>query len=82
MDAVHSGELAKVEYETYATFNLSVPKTCPGVPDELLNPEKAWSSKDASFKDEVTKLGKLFADNFHKYEDEATKDVIAAGPTV
>jgi len=81
LDAVHSGELAKVEYENYETFNLSVPKTCPGVPDELLNPAKAWTGS-ADFKEEVKKLGTLFNENFQKYADEATDDVKAAGPVV
>lgn len=81
LDAIHSGDLAKVEYETYETFNLHVPKTCPGVPDELLNPAKSWSGK-TDFREEVTKLGKLFVENFERFQDQATKDVIAAGPQV
>ena len=81
LDAIHSGELAKVEYEVYDTFNLNVPKTCPNVPAELLNPAKSWTGT-ASFKDEVSKLGQLFRENFKKYEDEATEDVIKAGPTL
>ena len=55
-----------------------MPKTCPGVPDEMLNPKKSWSGQ-ADFKEEVTKLGVLFAENFKKYEDEATEAVIKAG---
>jgi len=51
LDAIHNGELPKVEYETYETFNLSVPKTCPNVPDELLNPAKSWTGT-ADFKGE------------------------------
>ena len=81
LDAIHSGELAKVEYETYETFNLSVPKSCIGVPSELLNPAKGWSG-ETDFKQEVTKLGKLFVDNFKRFEDEATPEVIKAGPSV
>ena len=81
LDAIHSGELAKVEYETYETFNLHVPKTCPGVPAEMLNPAKSWTGS-ADFKEEVTKLGALFVDNFKKYSDEATEEVIKAGPQV
>jgi len=77
LDAIHSGELAKVEYETYETFNLSVPKTCPGVPEEMLNPAKAWTGT-ADFKEEVTKLGVLFNENFTKYSDEATQEVLDA----
>ena len=78
LDAINSGELAKVEYEIYDTFNLHVPKTCTGVPDEMLNPKKSWSGS-TDFKEEVTKLGSLFADNFKKYADEATPEVIKAG---
>jgi phosphoenolpyruvate carboxykinase (ATP) len=78
LDAIHSGELAKAEYEIYETFNLNVPKTCPGVPDELLNPAKSWHGQ-ADFKEEVTKLGGLFVENFKKYSDEATPEVIKAG---
>ncbi|TGO51914.1 hypothetical protein BOTNAR_0341g00120 [Botryotinia narcissicola] len=82
LDAIHSGELAKVGYENYDTFNLQVPKTCTNVPSELLNPRNAWSQGDESFKAEVTKLGGLFVENFKKYHSEATEDVIAAGPAV
>ena len=79
LDAIHSGELAQAEYETYEVFNLRVPKTCPGVPDDLLNPAKSWTGS-ADFRDEVTKLGVLFNENFTKYADQATEEVIAAGP--
>jgi phosphoenolpyruvate carboxykinase (ATP) len=82
LDAIHSGELAKVEYENYETFNLAVPKTCTGVPSELLNPRNAWTTGHDSFREEVTKLGGLFNENFKKYQDEATPDVIKAGPAV
>lgn len=82
LDAIHSGELAKVEYENYETFNLAVPKTCPGVPDELLNPKSAWTAGNDSFKTEVTKLGGLFVENFKKYSSEATEEVIKAGPQI
>ncbi|KAI4103881.1 MAG: hypothetical protein LQ345_007309 [Seirophora villosa] len=81
LDAIHSGALAGAEYEVYETFNLHVPRACPGVPDELLNPKKSWTGS-ADFKDEVTKLGGLFVENFKKYQDEATEDVMKAGPDV
>ncbi|WDK22388.1 phosphoenolpyruvate carboxykinase [Colletotrichum graminicola] len=82
LDAIHSGELAKVEYETYETFNLQVPKTCPGVPSELLNPKAAWVAGNDSFETEVKKLGTLFNENFKKYASEATEEVVKAGPVV
>ena len=81
LDAIHSGDLARANFETYGTFNLRVPTACPGVPDDLLNPEKSWSG-NTDFKSEVNKLAKLFIENFKKYEDEATAEVVKAGPTV
>lgn len=79
LDAIHSGELAQAEYETYEIFNLHVPKSARGVPSELLNPKRSWTAGEADFKEQVTKLGNLFVENFKKYADEATPDVIAAG---
>ena len=58
-----------------------MPKSCTGVPNELLNPKKSWTGS-ADFKEEVTKLGGLFAENFKKYSDEATPEVIKAGKQV
>ncbi|GAB1195033.1 phosphoenolpyruvate carboxykinase AcuF [Aspergillus pseudonomiae] len=81
LDAIHSGELANAEYEVYDVFNLHVPKSCPNVPSELLNPKNSWTAS-TSFKDEVNKLGKLFNENFTKYADQATKEVIEAGPVL
>ena len=82
LDVIHSGELAAVEYENYEVFNLQVPKSCPGVPSELLNPKAAWTAGHDSFDREVKKLGGLFLDNFKKYADQATPDVVKAGPVV
>jgi len=81
LNAIHSGELAKAEYETYDVFNLAVPKSCTDVPDELLNPKKSWSG-NADFGEEVNKLADLFVDNFKNYADEASQEVIDAGPKV
>lgn len=51
------------------------------MPSELLNPKKSWSGQ-ADFKEEVTKLGGLFVENFKKYSDEATEEVIKAGECI
>ncbi|KAK9451849.1 ATP-utilizing phosphoenolpyruvate carboxykinase [Limtongia smithiae] len=82
LDAIHSGELAKVEYEKFDVFNLYVPKTCPNVPSEILNPATSWADGPADFALEVGKLGTLFAENFTKYQDGCSKEVIAAGPSL
>ncbi len=40
--AALNGDLEKVAYETDPYFNVSVPTSCPGVPDEVLSPRKMW----------------------------------------
>jgi len=82
LDAIHSGELAKAEYEEFDVFNLRIPKTVPGVPSELLNPAKSWTKGRDQFLVEVKKLGKLFQENFETYKAGALPEVIAAGPVV
>jgi len=76
LNAIHDGSLAKAEYETLDVFNLKVPKSCPGVPDEILNPAKAWQGSAQEFKSEIQDLASLFSKNFDKYKDQASKEVI------
>lgn len=80
LDAIHSGELSKVAYETFDVFNLQVPKEVPGVPSQILNPANAWANGKADFDEEVMKLALLFNENFEKYTSRATPEVRAAGP--
>ncbi len=80
LDSIHSGELAKATFENFDVFNFAIPTTIPGstVPRNILNPKIGWKGDD--FSTEVSKLGQLFAENFENYIDQATPDVIAAGP--
>ncbi|KAJ3286839.1 Protein kinase C-like 1 [Borealophlyctis nickersoniae] len=82
IDAIHNGELAKVEYENYGIFNLSIPKSCPGVPSEVLDPAKSWTGSPESFKANLHKLANLFNENFKTYADKASSAVLAAGPKI
>ena len=79
VDAIHSGELAKAEYENFATFGLSVPTSLEGVPRELLNPRLAWADKEA-FEREVRKLAGMFQKAFALYEKDVEEKVRSAGP--
>jgi len=76
LNAIHDGSLAKAKYETFDVFNLNVPTKCAGVPDEILNPAKAWQGSADEFKSEIRTLASLFVKNFDKYKDQASKDVL------
>jgi phosphoenolpyruvate carboxykinase (ATP) len=79
LNAALSGELIEVEYEEDPVFGFSVPKSCPGVPEEVLNPAIAWTSHNV-YMTHYRELAKRFIDNFRKFEDSCTQDIIDSGP--
>jgi phosphoenolpyruvate carboxykinase (ATP) len=81
VDAVHNGSLAKAEFESFGTFNLSIPTHVEGVPKEVLNPHTAWPDKEA-FQREVRKLAGMFTKAFALYEKDVEQKVRMAGPQV
>ena len=62
-----------------AYLNPQIPKTCPGVPDEVLNPRNTWTDK-AGFDNTLKRLGEMFQKNFTEYESKASAVIIGAGP--
>ena len=81
VDAIHSGELARVDTRTDPIFGLPFPVSCPGVPSELLDPSSSWADK-AEFGKTQAELAALFHKNFDKYASECSAEVIACGPKV
>jgi len=65
LNAAFAGQLdaGKVEYDVHPVFNLRIPKSCPGVPSEILNPRNTWSDK-AAYDAAATKLRDMFRKNF------------------
>ncbi|MBA4548437.1 phosphoenolpyruvate carboxykinase (ATP) [Thermoactinomyces intermedius] len=76
--AAISGELKKADYETDPVFGLSMPKTCPDVPDEILNPRNTWDDPKA-YDEKAQELARRFHTHFAKFKH--IKDEIRnAGP--
>ncbi len=75
--AAIDGRLDKIEFVTEPAFGLSIPKSCPEVPAELLAPRNAWADKTA-YDQKAAHLADLFGKNFEKFE--ALESVRAAGP--
>jgi len=77
--AALGGALASVPMRTEPFFGLAVPKSCPGVPPELLDPRRTWPS-GAAYDEQAHKLAVMFAENFRNYEADVAPKVRAAGP--
>jgi len=79
--AALSGELEDVDYEEDKIFHLWVPRSCPGVPAEILNPKNTWADK-GGYARRATELAAEFAAHFDKAYGEKGIDgaVIAQCP--
>jgi len=77
--AVLDGQLNNVEFETDPVFGVAIPKECPNVPTDVLNPVNTWADKTA-FREKAKYLAGLFVKNFEKYADGVTEEVLAASP--
>jgi phosphoenolpyruvate carboxykinase (ATP) len=75
--AAVDGRLKSAQFETEPAFGLSIPKSCPDVPAELLNPRNSWKDK-AAYDRMAADLAERFAKNFERFE--VPDAVRAAGP--
>jgi phosphoenolpyruvate carboxykinase (ATP) len=81
IQAIHAGELAQVETVRDEVFGLAMPKSCPGVPEQVLQPRHAWADPVA-YDAAAQKLAKLFFDNFRHYAAAASEAILSAGPKI
>ena len=65
LDAALNGELDNVESEVHPVFGLRMPKSCPGVDSEMLNPRNVWKDK-AAYDAAAERLRDMFRENFKK----------------
>ncbi len=79
--AVLSGALDGVEYTVDPVFGFEVPRTCEGVPAEILDPAGSWQSRDV-YMEHYQQLGARFADNFRKFEADCPPEIARAGPRI
>lgn len=73
-------EPEKVRFTLHPIFNVMVPESCPGVPEEILDPEKVWPSAEA-YQRQARELAARFAAAFKNLKD-VPPGVAEAGPRV
>ncbi|MDX1603194.1 MAG: phosphoenolpyruvate carboxykinase (ATP), partial [Salinimicrobium sediminis] len=79
--SILKGELENVELEMHPIFGLFMPKYCPGIPTEILNPMNTWLQKGAYIQKSI-QLAHSFHLNFEKFSAEASRQIIAGGPLI
>ncbi len=80
VSAALDGSLASAEYATDPIFGLSVPKACPNVPSEVLNPKGTWKDP-AEYDSKARDLADRFVKNIAHFSD-VSDEIVAAGPKV
>jgi phosphoenolpyruvate carboxykinase (ATP) len=79
--AALDGKLDKVEYEKDEVFGMMMPKYCPDVPAEVLNPRNTWKDKK-NYDAKAKELARQFIQNFEKYASAASKETAGAAPLI
>lgn len=79
LNAALDGELDDVPYTTDPVFGFSVPKRCPDIPDNVLDPASSWPSHEEHLV-KYKELASRFIENFKKYASQCPPEVIKAGP--
>ena len=79
IDRAFDGTLEKVDYVHDDLFNLEVPTSCPGIPDDMVIPRNCWADKGA-YDAAARKLASMFRENFEKKYAHLPQSVRDAGP--
>ncbi len=79
LNAALEGKLDKIDYRKDKLFGFEVPKTCPDVPEDVLEPSSAWGNKDEYWK-KYDALAARFIENFKLFSSGCSREVIEAGP--
>lgn len=79
LHAVLDGELNTADFRRDPIFNIMVPCRVQGIPDNVLDPRKAWPN-EADYVAQASKLVKLFHENFKPYSSLLHENVSKKGP--
>jgi phosphoenolpyruvate carboxykinase (ATP) len=79
VQAATAGQLREVVTKRHPIFNVEVPVTCPGVPDEVLDPQSTWPDADA-YEKQARQLASMFQENFERFASSLPPEVGQAGP--
>lgn len=76
LNAALDGSLAQVAFREEPYFGLSIPAHVPGIPDEVLDPSKAWADP-AAYARTANELARRFEANFAGFAEGVGPEVRA-----
>jgi len=79
LNAVLDGQLDNVKFRKDKVFNFDIPKTCPNVPDDVLDPSNAWGNKNEYWM-KYDALASRYIENFKVFIEGCPEDIVNAGP--
>jgi len=79
LNAALGGGLLDVPYATDPVFGFSVPRSCEGVPESVLDPAGSWPDPK-EYRQRYRELASRFIENFKKFESGCPAEIRAAGP--
>jgi len=81
INAALNGDLNNILYREDPYFGFEIPVSINGIDSEKLDPATSFDSEEA-YKENATILAKKFKDNFKKFEEFATEDLLSGGPKI
>lgn len=79
VQAALNGELTDTATVEDPIFGLHIPESCPGVPEDMLQPKKMWKEA-GDYEIQARMLARKFAKNFKRFYD-VPASIADAGPT-
>lgn len=82
INAVLNGDLGLYNYDDYhihSVFGVAQPRSCPGVPTDVLSPRTTWND-DQAYYTTAFKLSNAFRENFKQFEAYASEEIRRGGP--
>ncbi|MDC6367122.1 MULTISPECIES: phosphoenolpyruvate carboxykinase (ATP) [Flavobacteriaceae] len=81
ISAILEGKMDEVDYDVHPIFGLYMPKYCPGVPTEILDPMNTWLQKGA-YVSKAIQLAHSFHINFDKFASQSSEEILNGGPLI
>ncbi len=72
-------EITKENYHIHSVFGVAQPRSCPGVPTQVLSPRATWNN-DEGYYATAKKLAASFKENFKKFESYANEEIMNGQP--